>query len=139
MRAFLTLVLMTLSLTATSAFAQDASAASLKQNMKQIGTLFKAMSTTINDSSKNQDNAKAADQILGLFKLVINQVPDAIEQMPSDQQAAAITDFKSLIQKEIDYTTQLENAFLSNDNAAAAKIYQEMKDTKADGHQKYNP
>lgn len=133
--------LLGVSLMASVAFAQDAgtAAASLKQNMKQIGSLFKGISATVNDPSKNADNAASADQMNELFKACQVLVPEVVSEMPSDQQPAALEQFKGLIQKEIDYTAELATDFRNNDNAGAADICAKMKDTKKDGHDTFNP
>ncbi|MDG0817218.1 cytochrome b562 [Bdellovibrio svalbardensis] len=137
MRRLFIVTMMALLLPAAS-FAQDASS-SLKQNMKQIGSLTKQIVATVKDSSKDQDNANKSAQLVALFQLVYNQAADGVQDIPADQQQAAIEDFQNLIQQEIDLATQLQAAFASNDTNAAATILQQMNDIKHEGHDKYNP
>lgn len=137
MRKFFIAALVSVLLPAVG-FAQDA-ASSLKANMKQLGTLSKQITATINDSGKNQDNANRAAQMVELFKLVYNQAADGVADIPADQQQAAIADFQNLIQQEIDLTTQVEQAFAANDNASAATLWQKIGEIKHEGHDKYNP
>ncbi|HWU44826.1 MAG TPA: cytochrome b562 [Bdellovibrio sp.] len=129
--------------THTFAFAaqedQISAAASLKLNMKQIGKNLKAIVATVNDSSKNQDNAGLAQQAAEAFQAVYNQVPDVINEMPADQQPEAIKGFQQEIQKGIDLFTQLKDAFLNGDNAGAAQILKALSQLKQDGHDQYNP
>ena len=122
----------------TVGFAQEV-AGSLKNNMKQLGALSKQITASLNDSTKNQDNANRAGQMVELFKLVYNQAADGVADLPADQQQAAIADFQGLIQQEIDLTTQVEQAFANNDNASAATLWQKINDIKHEGHDKYNP
>lgn len=120
-----------------SLFADDTMAASLKQNMKQLGTLAKQIGTTISDTSKNQANAAGAAQMTELFKTVYAQAAEGVKDIPADQQEQAIVEFQDLITQEISLSTQLQQAFLDNDNALAAQILQKMTDIKKDGHGKF--
>lgn len=140
MRKFFALTLMTLSLT-TTAFAQEAepAAGTLKHNMKQAGTLFKAIGATLNDPSQNAENAAKAGQMAEFFKLAQTQTPDHIQHIPAAQQPEALKGYQEMIQKVIDHALALQQAFLNNDNAQAAVIYKEMKDLKQDGHDQYDP
>lgn len=141
MRKFFALTLMTLTMAATAAFAQDAepAAGSLKHNMKEAGTLFKAIGQTINDASKNAENADKAAQMAELFKLAKNQTPDHMSEIPASHQAEAIQAYQDLMQKVIDHSLALQQAFLNNDNATANALYKEMKDLKQDGHDQFDP
>ncbi|MBS1972254.1 MAG: hypothetical protein JSU04_18255 [Bdellovibrionales bacterium] len=141
MRKFFALTLMTLTMVTTAAFAQDAgpAAGSLKHNMKEAGTLFKAIGATIADTTKNADNAQRAGQMADLFKLALNQTPDHLSEIPEAQRAEALKGYQEMIQKVIDHSLALQQAFLNNDNATAATIYKEMKELKSDGHDQYDP
>lgn len=141
MRKFFALTLMTLTMVTTAAFAQEAepAAGSLKHNMKEAGALFKAIGQTINDASKNAENAQKAGQMAELFKLTLNQTPDHITEIPAAQQAEALKGYQEMIQKVIDHSLALQQAFANNDNATANTIYKEMKDIKQDGHDQYDP
>jgi hypothetical protein len=141
MRKLFALTLMTLSLVGTAAMAQDAepAAGSLKKNMKEAGVLFKAIGATVKDSTKNAENAVAAQKISDLFKLAKEQTPDAFEDIPEAHRAAAFTEYQTMMQKTIDLADQLVLAFTNNDNAAAANIYQQLKDAKGEGHDRFDP
>jgi hypothetical protein len=123
------------------AVAQSTQAAdsSLKDDMSAIGKLVKAITLASSDSSRNSASAAQAKQLVALFTATQSITPDTLAQMPQDQQAAALADYKSLLQREIDAAGELENAFLNNNNASAAAILQEMQKTKSDGHKKYKP
>ncbi|HEX7674047.1 MAG TPA: cytochrome b562 [Bdellovibrio sp.] len=137
MRQFLIASLVAI-LLPTVGFAQEV-AGSLKDNMKQLGSLSKLINATISDSTKNQDNASRAAQMVDLFKVVYNQAADGVADVPADQQQAALADFQSLIQQEIDLTTQLAQDFAANDNSSAAAVWQKITDIRHEGHDKYNP
>lgn len=141
MRKFFALTLMTLTMVTTAAFAQDAepAAGSLKHNMKEAGNLFKAIGATIADTAKNADNAQRAGQMADLFKLALNQTPDHLSEIPEAKRAEALKGYQEMIQKVIDHSLALQQAFLNNDNATAATLYKEMKELKSDGHDQYDP
>jgi hypothetical protein len=122
-------------LIALPAFAD--AAPSLQDNMKSIGTLFKAIVTTMDDRTQNATNATNADKIQALFVAVSNQVPDSINQLSPDQKPAALADFKRLIGEETQFAQSLKAAFLANDNTTAANIVNKMNLDKKEGHTKY--
>lgn len=141
MRNLFSTTLLALTLSALTAFAQtsESSGADLKQNMKQAGDLFKPLGTSLSDPSKNTENAKAAGQLAEIFQLNLHQIPDHIKEIPPARQAEALKGYQEMIQQCIDLSLALQQAFLNNDNAVAAKIYREMKDLKQDGHDQYDP
>ena len=126
-------------LTLSSFAVTQANAASIKDDMHAIGNLFKQIGSTMSDATKNQSNAAAAAQMADLFKDVVSQVPQEIQDMPASAQSAAIADYENMINQEINLATELQSAFNSNNNAGAAAIVTQMSDLKKDGHDKYNP
>ncbi len=131
---------------ANSAFAQNAQLPStaiqapvknLQQNMKELGSIFKALSTAMNDPAQNAESAKQASRLVDIFKLTINQVPDSIDLFPINEQTQALEDYKKLSQNQIDLAEKLSAAFTANDNTGAALIMTQMNDTKKEGHTKY--
>jgi len=140
MRPFFNLTLMTLALTLVTGFSQLASASgSLKDNMKEAGTLFKAIGQTINDPSKNAENAAYSVQMAEYFRLTLTQAPEHMNEIPEAHRAEAFKMYQALIQKSVDHSLALQQAFLNNDNAAAITLYDEMKDLKQEGHDQFDP
>jgi hypothetical protein len=132
MKFALSLVMLALSL---NAFAD---APSLKDNMKAIGAAYKAIQATVGDRGQNAANAANADKIATLMQAAAKQVPDAISQLPQNQQPAALADFQRLINAEAAFAAQLKAAFLAGDNTTAANIVNKMQLDKKEGHDKYN-
>ncbi len=120
------------------AFAQE-SASSLKNNMKQIGPLFKAIALSVSDPSKNADNIDKTKQLILLFKNTLTLIPDSVSQLPETQRADSITQFQNLINDELTNTNLLQVALIANDNATAAGIVQKMTVTKKEGHTRFDP
>lgn len=134
-----TMAVLCLSLVASSAFAQTAPAPTIKDQMQDIKSLFKAITASVNDKSKDETNAGNATQIAALFTAAQSLVPAAINKMPADQQAAAVADYKRLIQEEIDQANALAKAFVNDDTTSANNIINQMNVVKKEGHGKYNP
>lgn len=109
----------------------------LAQNMQQIGTIFRALKVAT--PNQNAQSANQAKQMAALFTAVLSQVPTVISSMPAAQQPAAVSDYQSLIQQEIDLSNQLAQDYLANHNADAAKALTDMGNLKTEGHGKYNP
>jgi hypothetical protein len=107
-----------------------ANAGELKDNMKLIGSSFKQISSTINDSSKNADNIALVEKMLVAFKASRAQAPTTVT-------ASTLADYQSLIDTEIKNLTDLEAALKNNDNAAALALLQKINTTKKEGHDKY--
>jgi ribosomal protein S8 len=111
-------------------FAQDIAPLDLKNNMKQAGILFKQISTTINDASKNKDNVAAVAKMIGYFETAKIQSPDSTT-------AGSLADYQNLIDQEITNLKDLQVALLANDNAAALSVLQKINNVKKEGHDKY--
>ena len=118
-------------------FASEGSAATLKQNMKALNGFFKQISADVNDPSKNAKSAEAADQMIKFYSPILDQVPDAVAQMPAPEREAALAEYKRIIQQQSKDATALKEAFLANDNAGAATLIQRMNADKKDGHAKF--
>ena len=125
--------------TFVSTFATADIGASLKQNMKQAGTIFKAIGVSLKDATKNQENAIAVEQMAEFFQLTYQQIPEVVQELPEAEKVKALATYQKLMQEELELCKELHNAFLTNDNEQAAQIYQKMKDLKEEGHDKYNP
>ena len=119
-----------------SAFAQTQTP-TLKATMDSIGALVGTIVKSANDPSKNVNSAASAEQLVTLFTTALKQTPDSISALPAPQQAAALNGYQSLIQKEIADAQALQKAFLSNDNASASGILQDMNTLKSQGHSTY--
>ncbi|MGZ3789659.1 MAG: cytochrome b562 [Bacteriovorax sp.] len=122
---------LTLSLSLVSGLsAQDVATLNLKDNMKQSGIALKQISVSINDASKNQENAALAAKIIGLFQVARTQSPDSVTN-------GSFADYQALIDQEIQNLKDLQAAFLKNDNVTALSIVQKINNVKKEGHDKY--
>ena len=111
--------------------------ASLKQDMKEIGSLFKEIARTASDRTQNRQNAESARSLIALFKDAQTQTPDSVVKLPIVDQGAAFATFQNLIQKEVDFSIALAAAFTAGDNQLALTILKEMADIRNQGHSTY--
>lgn len=114
-------------------------AGSLKQNMKAAEKNLKAIAATVNDSSKNQENAALAYEAAAYFHLTYSQVPDVIGDLPADRQEAALQGYQTEVRKVVEACVNLQQALLANDTATATQILKDLNGLKESGHEEYNP
>jgi hypothetical protein len=136
MSRLFSLLLISFSLISSASFAQNAS---LKQNMKAIDKLVKAIKLTVADPAQNTNNTGLASQIAPLFQAALQQMPDMIGDLPADQQARAVEGYHHMIQQEIEMAQNLQAAFQANDNAQAGVVLKKMLELKSDGHDQFDP
>lgn len=120
------------------ALSVPAFAATLLENMQAEGALFRTIKQTMRDPAQNANNAANAGKMAALFKIIRDQIPDSITEMPAKDRDAAIADFQRLIDEETEHAVSLKAAFLANDNNAAVGIVGHMDLDKREGHERYN-
>ena len=111
----------------------------LKAIMKGMGKDFKSLGAQINDSSKNASSIQLAQDISNQLKKTNDMVPDEVANLPADQQAAALTEYKTTNKKVNDEVDQAIAALQANDNATAASILSQVANDKKSAHDKFNP
>ncbi len=121
MKSLMVLVFL-ISLSLQSAFGQ-----SLKANMKSANSLFKQISATMNDASRNASNAAEINKMVSLFEKMKTQSPDS----------GSFSEYQTLTQELIVVLKDLESAFLANDNAKVQGLMQKVNSLKKEGHDKY--
>ncbi len=122
--------------TSLTTFAQDAT---LKQNMKEISKLVKAIAASVTAGTVSANDVAASERIVVLFQATQKQSPDFISEVPADQQATLLQQYQHMIQQEIDLVNQLHEALAKNDVAAANAILTKMNDLKKEGHDRFDP
>lgn len=105
-----------------SAFAQ-----SLKSNMKSSQTLLKQIAATMNDTTKNQENAANVSKMVVFFEAARNQSPDS----------GSLKNYQELMDQSIVLMKSLKSAFKANDNALVLSIMQKLNTAKKEGHDLY--
>ncbi len=110
---------------------------SLKDNMGQLGDLYKLISSTLTDPAKAAPNAENAKKMAVILKAVLLQVPDTISELPPEQRDSALASYKKLINDEIAHANDLAAVFSKSDTRTAANILNDINLTKRDGHNKF--
>jgi hypothetical protein len=111
----------------------------IHQSMKQLGILSKQVAATVGEPSQNQANAENAKKMIELFHTSFDHASEAVEDLPVNEQPGALLEIQNMISQEIEMASDLEEAFIANDNAAAKIILKKMVDLKEEGHDKYKP
>ncbi len=83
---------------------------SLKQNMKAAEKNLKAIAATINDSSKNQENAALAYDAAAYFHMTYSQIPDSIAELPASRQQEPLQGYQAENRKTVEAWGSLEEA-----------------------------
>jgi|GEM_PF-3869612 len=129
--------LLTLTLLA-SALPAFAATPSLKENMKELGVLFREIGKTVADRTRNEANAKNAARMNEIFLAVKVQVPDSVASLPPSQRESALAEFRAMISEIAADALKLRDAFVANDNRTAADIVNHMNLDKREGHDKFD-
>ncbi|MDG0816878.1 cytochrome b562 [Bdellovibrio svalbardensis] len=111
---------------------------SLKQNMKAAEKNLKAIALTINDSSKNEENAALAYDAAAYFHMTYSQVPESISDLPASRQQEALQGYQAQIRKSVEMCVSLQQALLANDIDTATDILKALSDLKKEGHDEFN-
>lgn len=122
-----------------SSFTSSSARADLEVHMKEIGTVFKALTKQASDATQNTDSSAKAARLNELFKLSLQEVPDTVASLTGAQRIAALNQYQAWIQKEADLALELKSAFDTNDNAKALSLLNDMASVKEDGHTEFKP
>lgn len=110
----------------------------LKDNMKALGELFTPIRQTVSDRGQNAANADRAKQMGDLFRASLDLVPASVEALPPAQRAAALAEYKAMMQQMAANAEALRAAFAGGDNRAAADLVSKMNLGKREGHDKFD-
>jgi hypothetical protein len=121
MKLFFTLSLVSLLMVGT------VQAQSLKSNMKASEKILKQIGASMNDASRNQENAVNAGKMVTAFETMKAQSPDA----------GSFSEYQGLMDQSIAIFKELESAFKNNDNKAVLSLMQKINTAKKEGHDKF--
>ena len=132
--AKLTLVPMLMVSLAGSLPAEDDEESPLGQAMDELSTSLKKL-------RRARDFEEKAELVRGGQEACIvslKYLPVVIEDMPDGpEKAKAVADYKRLMGLTLAAMSELEIAFLSEDEAKAEELVDHLKDLKKEGHEKY--
>lgn len=135
MKHLVTLSIILLSLHSVKGFAED----TLATTMHDMSTIFRTIRTQAADPSLNQNSA---EQTLALEHLALKAksfTPTTIAALPANEQPDRLVAFKLKINELLLKTVELEEAFLTNNNAATGPLFDSIIQTIQEGHGDFAP
>ncbi len=111
----------------------------LANTMKAMGNDMKAITAQANNSQSNTSSAQLTDHFLLMAQHSKDFTPDSITSLPSSEQAAAKTDYDSMLDQQIELGKRLKDDFTANNNTDALNILTQMSSLKRKGHDAYKP
>ena len=109
----------------------------LGEQMEKIGGAFKKLGKQITDATKNEDSLKLAATIKAAATKGLEFEPEKKADIPVADQAKFVADFRAKLKEFIGVVDKLTAALQANDNAAAAKVLDEMKNERKEGHKAF--
>jgi TPP-dependent 2-oxoacid decarboxylase len=111
----------------------------LTKSMEEMETAYKALGKALKspDSSQKPAYLKLAAAVKAEAVKCKEMVPVKVAELPEGQKAAALEGYKNAIQSFIEIVGKLETALKAERWDEAALIMKELKEARADGHEKY--
>jgi soluble cytochrome b562 len=140
---FLTVTLLTALLAAPFTFAQEKKMGPkedqtpLGEQMEKISGAYRKLGRQINDATKNADSLALVATIKGAIAAAQKFEPAKKADLPAADQAKFVSDFQAKFKDFAATVDKLEAALKANDNAAAAKLVDEMKTERNEGHKAF--
>ncbi len=139
----LTVSLLSALLTSSFVFAQEKKMGPkedqtpLGEQMEKIGGAYRKLGRQINDASKNADSLALVATIKAAAAEALKFEPAKKADIPAADQAKFVSDFQAKLKEFAATVDKLETALKANDNATAAKLVDEMKMERSDGHKAF--
>ena len=132
------LVLLLISLTAPILrAAEDEPVPPIVAHMRQINKNLRTLRGQYDQVALEAENVQLVETIRAHVKAAQQLEPLKTPQIPVDQRAAFLKDFRSTLGKVLDTLDQLEAALKQNDSASAKELILKLNDIKRAGHEKF--
>jgi soluble cytochrome b562 len=132
------LVLLLISLTAPILrAAEDEPVPPIVAHMRQINKNLRTLRGQYDQAALEAENVQLVETIRAHVKAAQQLEPLKTPQIPVDQRAAFLKDFRSTLGKVLDTLDQLEAALKQNDSASAKELILKLNDIKREGHEKF--
>lgn len=105
--------------------------------MEKIGGAYRKLGRQINDASKNADSLALVAVIKQNATAALKLEPVKKKDIPAADQEKFVADYRSEMKVFLGLVDKLEAALKANDNAAAAKLVDELKDERNENHKKF--
>ena len=110
----------------------------LAKEMENIARNLRQLGPQVNDSSKRDAALAEIHSIQKSAQTAKGLVPAKAKELPSDQQAAFVTDYKAKMDQLLGQFTKLEEAVKLGNGAEAQKILTGLRSIKREGHEKFS-
>jgi soluble cytochrome b562 len=132
------LVLLLISLTAPILrAAEDEPVPPIVAHMRQINKNLRTLRGQYDQAALEAENVQLVETIRAHVKAAQQLEPLKTPQIPVDQRAAFLKDFRSTLGKVLNTLDQLEAALKQNDSASAKELILKLNDIKREGHEKF--
>ena len=106
-------------------------------HMRQINKNLRTLRGQYDQAALEAENVQLVETIRAHVKAAQQLEPLKTPQIPVDQRAAFLKDFRSTLGKVLDTLDQLEAALKQNDSASAKELILKLNDIKRAGHEKF--
>lgn len=106
----------------------------LTGKMEKINDAYRKLGRQINDATKNEDSLQQVAIIKENAEAALKLEPVKKKDLPEADQAKFVADFQDKMHDFIATVDKLDAALKANDNAAAAKLVDDMKTMRNDNH-----
>jgi len=126
-------------LAALPAFAQGSSGHSpLSQSMKTLASSFRTLNRQIDDPAKKDNSLQLVEKMKNAVKKSETYEPESAEQLPAEEKAAFLADYKKQLEGVSATLDKLSEAISSGDTTTAHKLLNDINQEKRAGHGKFN-
>jgi len=129
-------------LAALPAFAQGSSGpgghSPLSQSMKTLASSFRALNRQIDDPAKKDNSLQLVEKMKDAVKKSETYEPESAEQLPAEEKAAFLADYKKQLEGVSATLDKLSEAISSGDTTTAHKLLNDINQEKRAGHGKFN-
>ena len=110
----------------------------LAKEMENIARNVRQLGPQVKDSSKRDTALAEIHSIQKSAQTAKGLIPAKAKELPSDQQAAFISDYKTKMDQLIAEFTKLEDAVKLGKTTEAQKILMDLRSIKREGHEKFS-
>ncbi len=111
----------------------------LGKQMDKMGGPFRALRRQANDATKNADSLTKVATLKAAAEASLKHEPAYKAKQPAAEQAKFVANYQAKMKEFIGNIAKLEAAFKANDNAAAAKLVEQLAADQKAGHTDFRP
>jgi soluble cytochrome b562 len=109
----------------------------LDTKMGRMSRALRALKKQASDATMNESSLKLVASIVAGTKASMDLTPAKAADLPEDQKAKFIADYKAGLQGMLDELSLLEGAFKAGDNAGAVKLIADIEALEKKDHKQF--